>query len=129
MDPAVAELLQAPNFAHLSTLRKDGSPHAALTWIDVEGDEIHLNSAEGRAWPANLRRDGRITILVPDKDNPYRYAYIRGRLAGEDHETADAHINQLAKKYLGEDEYPFRQPGEQRVRFRIPPEHVAVHGG
>jgi PPOX class probable F420-dependent enzyme len=129
MDPKAVELLQAPNFAHVSTIREDGSAHATLTWVDVEGDEIHLNSAEGRAWPANLRRDGRITLLVPDNDNPYRYAMIRGRLAGEDHETADEHIDQLAKKYLGQDEYPFRQPGEQRVRFRIAPEHVSVHGG
>jgi PPOX class probable F420-dependent enzyme len=129
MDPQAVELLEAPNFAHVSTIRKDGSPHAALTWVDVEGDEVHLNSAEGRVWPANLRRDGRITLLVADKENPYRYAMIRGRLAGEDHETADDHINHLAKKYLGQDEYPFRQPGEQRVRFRITPEHVSVHGG
>ena len=129
MDTQAAELLQAPNFAHISTLRKDGSPHAALVWVDVEGDNVVLNSAEGRAWPANLRRDGRITILVADKENPYRYAMIRGRLAGEDHETADAHINAMAKKYLGQDEYPFRQPGEQRVRFTIEPEHVSVHGG
>ena len=118
------ELIEAPNFCYLATLRKDGTPHVNPTWVDIEDGEVLLNSAEGRAWPANLRREGQATLIVPDKDNPYEYVEIRGRLSGDTHEGADGHIDALAKKYLGVDEYPFRQPGEQRVIFKIEPESV-----
>jgi hypothetical protein len=88
-----------------------------------------LNTAEGRAWPTNLRRDNRITITVPDKDNPYEYVEIRGHVAGESTDNEYEHADKLAKKYLGEDTYPFKQPGEQRVMFRIEPEWVKHYGG
>ena len=120
----VRELIEAPNFGYVATLRKDGTPHVHPTWVDVEDGMVLLNSAEGRAWPANLRREGRLTVVIPDKDNPYEYAEIRGRLAEDTHEGADQHADALARKYLGLDEYPYRQPGEERVIFKIEPEHV-----
>ena len=49
-------------------------------------------------------------------------------MAERTHDGADEHIDALAKKYLGADEYPYRQPGEQRVIVRVEPEHVRVHG-
>lgn len=120
----VRHLLAAPNFAHISTLRPDGTILSGPVWCDLDGDEILLNSSEGRAWPANLRRTGTISLSVANAENPYEYASITGRLVGEDHDHADADIDALAKKYLGVDEYPFRRPGEQRVSFRIAPERV-----
>jgi PPOX class probable F420-dependent enzyme len=123
------ELLEAPNFSMTATIRKDGTPHVVPTWVDVQDNQVLLNTAEGRAWPANLRRDNRITITVPDKDNPYEYVEIRGHLAGESHDDADEHADSMAKKYLGQDKYPFKQPGEQRVVFRIEPEWVNLYGG
>jgi PPOX class probable F420-dependent enzyme len=123
------ELLQAPNFSHVVTIRPNGEPHATITWVDVDDGHVVLNSAEGRAWPANLKRDGRVTLTVPDKENPYEYVSIRGQLAEATHEGADEHIDRMAKKYLGKDEYPFRQPGEQRVLFRIEPLEVHHYGG
>lgn len=118
------ELLEAPNFCFVATVRADGTPHVAPVWVDVEGDEVVLNSAKGRAWPTNLERDPRVTLTVADKDNPYEYVSIRGRLAEETTEGADAHIDAMAKKYLGQDTYPFRQPGEERIILRITPEKV-----
>jgi PPOX class probable F420-dependent enzyme len=123
------ELLEAPNFVAVATNREGGAPDVKVVWADVEDDHVVLNSAEGRKWPERLRKDPRVTVTVVNHDNPYEYAVIRGRLAEDTHEGADENIDKLAKKYLDKDKYPFRQEGEQRVIFRIAPEHVSVHGG
>lgn len=81
----VRELLEGPNFAAVATLQEDGSPAVNVTWVDVADDHVVLNSAEGRRWPANLRRDPRVTVTVINHESPYEYAQIRGRLAGETH--------------------------------------------
>ncbi|HXD53793.1 MAG TPA: PPOX class F420-dependent oxidoreductase [Solirubrobacteraceae bacterium] len=122
------ELLKAKNFCHVSTLRKDGSVHCAPVWVDVQDGMAVLNTAEGRVWPTNLERDPRITLTVQNLENPYQYVEIRGRVAERTHEGADEHIDALAKKYLGVDEYPQRKPGEQRVILRIEAEHAKVLG-
>jgi len=129
IDPGARALLEAPNFAHVATLRQDGTILNVPVWVHIEGDDVILNSAEGRAWPANLRRNGQITVTVSNSENPYEFVSITGSLAGEDKETADDNINALAKKYLDQDEYPFRQPGEERIKFTISPDRVYHHGG
>ena len=79
-------------------------------------------------WPRNLERDPRLTLTVQNMQNPpYEYVEIRGHVAERTHDGADAHIDAPAKKYLGQDEYPFRQPGEQRVIIRVEPDHVYVN--
>lgn len=126
----VRELLEGPNFAAVATLREDGTPAVNVTWVDVDDDDrVVLNSAEGRRWPQNLRRDPRATVTVVNRENPYEYAQIRGRMSEETREGADENIDRLAQKYLGQERYPFRQPGEQRVMFRIEPEKVSLQGG
>jgi PPOX class probable F420-dependent enzyme len=123
------ELLKEKNFVVISTKRPDGTIHAAPAWVDVQDGRPVVNTAEGRAWPANLKRDPRVTLTVQNHENPYEYVAIRGRVAEQTTEGADAHIDALAKKYLDQDTYPYRQPGEQRVIVRIEPEHVHVYGG
>ena len=123
------ELLKGKNFAHVGTLRADGSVQVAPVWVDVQDGRPVLNTAEGRAWPSNLERDPRITLEVQNMENPYEYAEIRGRVAERTREGADEHIDSMAKKYLGQDEYPYRQPGEQRLIIRVEPEYVKVMGG
>jgi len=123
------ELLKAPNFCNVSTFRRDGTIHGVPVWVDVQDGRPTLNSAEGRAWPRNLERDPRVTLTVPNWENPYEYVEIRGHVAERTHEGADEHIDALAKKYLGQDEYPLRQPGEQRVIIRVQPEYVRIQGG
>ena len=122
------DLLRAKNFAHVATLRADGSVQVAPTWVDVQDGRPVINSAEGRAWPRNLERDPRITLEVENTENPYEYVEIRGRVAEITREGADEHIDSLAKKYLGQDQYPYRQPGEQRVIIRLEPENVYLQG-
>ncbi|HEX4837151.1 MAG TPA: PPOX class F420-dependent oxidoreductase [Solirubrobacteraceae bacterium] len=132
MSPAIVghaeELLKAKNFAVVSTIRPDGSVHAAPTWIDVQDGRPVLNTAEGRAWPRNLERDPRVTLTVQNMENPYEYVAIRGRVAERTTDGADEHIDALAMKYLGQESYPYRQPGEQRLIVRIDPERVHTYG-
>ena len=123
-----AELLAGKNFATVATLRGDGSVLSVPVWVDVQDGRPVLNTAEGRAWPRNLERDPRGTITVQNLENPYEYLMVRGRVAERTHEGADAHIDAMAKKYLDQDSYPFRQPGEQRMILRVEPEQVHVYG-
>src|SRR4030088_498438 len=122
------ELLKAKKLRVVSTLREDGSVHRTRLWIDVQDGKPVMNTAEGRAWPRNLERDPRITLTVQNMENPYEYVEVRGRVGERTHEGADQHIDQLAKKYMGVDEYPMRQPGEQRVIIRVEPDVVRVWG-
>ena len=122
-DPPVRELLQQPNHAVISTHNQDGSIHNTVVWISAEDGTVAVNSALGRKWPTNLERDPRVSVLVYEQSNPYNYVEIRGS-ATSTLDGADEHIDALTKKYIGQDEYPFRQPGEQRIKFVIAPEHV-----
>jgi PPOX class probable F420-dependent enzyme len=122
------ELLKGKNFSQTATLRADGSVHQVPTWVDIEDGHPVLNTAEGRAWLSNLERDPRISLTVQNMENPYEYVEIRGRVADVARDGADEHIDALAQKYLGEDTYPHRQPGERRVIVRVQPEHVHHNG-
>jgi PPOX class probable F420-dependent enzyme len=122
-DPEVQKLLSEPNHAVISTLNQDGSVHSAVAWISAEDGTVAVNSARGRKWPTNLERDPRVNIVVYEQDNPYNYVEIRGSASGTT-DGADEHINALSKKYIGQDEYPARQPGEVRIKFVIEPDHV-----
>ena len=113
------DLLTGPNFAHLTTLMADGSPQVTPVWIDAEGDVVLFNTAEGRVKTRNLDRDGRVALSIQDVQNPYRYLQIRGRVIEKTHAGADAHIDRLAQKYLGQETYPWRSPSEQRVTYKI----------
>jgi PPOX class probable F420-dependent enzyme len=122
-DQQVRELLEQPNHAIVSTFNKDGSILSTVAWVNTEGDALAVNSAIGRRWPANLQRDPRVTLLIPEDGNPYNYVEVRGT-ATATRDGADEHINALTKKYINQDEYPFRQPGEERIKFVITPERV-----
>jgi PPOX class probable F420-dependent enzyme len=122
-DPGIRELLEQPNYAVVSTQNRDGSIHSTIIWADAEDGTVTINSAVGRIWPTNLERDPRVTLVVEEKGNPYNFVEIRGTATGTT-DGADEHINHLAKKYIGKDEYPYRQPGEQRIKFVVTPDHV-----
>jgi PPOX class probable F420-dependent enzyme len=122
-DPGVRELLEQPNYAVISTVNANGSMHNTVIWIAADDGTVSVNSALGRIWPTNLQRDPRVTVLVFESGNPYHYVEIRGT-ASATREGADEHIDALTKKYMNQDEYPYRQPGEERVKFVITPDHI-----
>lgn len=115
-------------FAHLGTIMPDGSPQVNPVWFDVEGPYIRVNSAKGRQKDKNMRRNPKVAIELLDPDNPYRYLQIRGMVVEITEKGADEHIDVLTKKYLGQDKYPFRQPGEVRVVYRIEPLSLSTWG-
>lgn len=120
------ELLEAKNLAHIAVPRRDGTIMTAVIWVHVDEDgRPFVNSAEGRAWPKNLRREGRMTISVSNSENPYEWVSIVASLVGDTQDGADDDINLLTKKYLDQDIYPFREEGEVRVTFTLEPERVS----
>jgi len=123
-----ADLLSKKAFANLGTLNQDGSPQVTPVWVDYDGKHIRINSARGRVKDKNMRRDPRVALAIQDPENPYRYLEIRGNVVEVTEKGADEHINSLAKKYLGKDVYPFRQPGEQRVLYKIEPKKFSAMG-
>jgi PPOX class probable F420-dependent enzyme len=115
-------------FANLATVMPDGRPQVTPVWFDYDGENLIFNSARGRQKDLNVRRDPRVSLSIVDPENPYRYVEIRGRVTDITQEGADDSINKLAKKYLGVDKYPYAQPGEVRVLYKVRPEHVHGNG-
>ena len=124
----VKQVIGKKTFAHLATVMPDGGPQVSPVWIDVDGNILVVNSAEGRLKDKNVRKDQRVALSLTDPDNPYHSVMIRGRVVEITNQNADQHIDKMAKKYLGQDKYPFRQPGEKRVIYRIEPERVSTMG-
>ena len=117
---------QKKAFANLATVMADGTPQVTPVWFDYTDGAIRVNTAKGRVKSRTLQPGAPVALAVMDPDNAYRYIQIRGRVKRSTEQGADAHIDSLAKKYLGKDIYPFRQPGEVRIMFEIEP--VAVSG-
>jgi PPOX class probable F420-dependent enzyme len=126
LTPKARELITRPVLASLTTLNPDGSPQITPLWIDLDGDNILFNTAKGRKKARNMERDNRVAVSVIDPDDPYNVVALRGTVTDITTEGADAHIDSLAKKYLGVDTYPMRQEGEVRVRVTVQPDHIAM---
>jgi len=130
LSPGAVALLKEPQLAHFTTLMADGEPQTTVVWIDVsdDGRRILVNTADGRVKTNNVERDPRVAVSVVDKANDWRYALVQGRVVERTTEGADAHIDAMAKKYLGQETYPFRSPTEQRVVLVIEPVNVVEMG-
>ena len=122
------DLFSKKAFASLGTLMPDGRPQVTPVWVDLDADKVVINSAKGRQKDRNLRRDPRVSLAIIDPDNPYRYLEIRGRVVEITEQGAAAHIDKMAKKYLGVDKYPYSQANEVRVMYKIQPEHATMMG-
>ena len=118
---------ESPYVAVATTLREDGSPHSTIVWVDVEGDKVSFNTALGRAKPKHLEHDPRASLLMVDPNDAFKWVAVSGPVEMTQ-DGADAQIDKLAKKYLGKDEYPWRNPEETRVKVLIQPEKVDATG-
>jgi PPOX class probable F420-dependent enzyme len=124
---SVKKLLEDKAYGHVVTFTTQGNPQLTMVWMDVEGDEVLFNTSEGRRKSENLRRDPRIIVSVQDRNDPQAYAVFHGK--GRVTEAgADDHIDKLAKRFLGTDKYPFRQPGEKRLIVRIDVDRIGGFG-
>ena len=124
ISPGFRKLLQEPAFCQLATLMPDGSPQNTQVWVDTDGEHILINTAQGRQKERNVQRDPRVAVNVVDPTNAWRIGMVRGRVVEVTTEGADELIDQLAKKYLNVETYPFRRPEEVRVTLKILPEKI-----
>lgn len=120
-------LLDGANFATLATVMPDGSPQATTMWMDRDGDHIRFNTARGRVKPRNLDRDPRVAVAIFNAEDPYEAYAIQGRVVETREDGAREHIDLLANKYLGLDEYPWMVAGMVRVMYLIEADQVAAH--
>jgi PPOX class probable F420-dependent enzyme len=114
--------------ANLATTMPDGSPQVTPVWFDYTNGRIRVNTAKGRVKARNMKEGSRVALAIVDPDNAYRYLQIRGTIARVTEDGAEAHIDSLAKKYLGKDVYPWRNPKDVRVIFEIEPHAVQAMG-
>ena len=122
---ASREIIHKQVLAHVATLGSQGEPHVTPVWIDLDGDDLIINTALGRAKARNLASDDRVAISLTDPDNLHTVIAIRGTVVQFTTDGADAVIDQLAKKYLGLETYPYRREGEIRVTVRIRTDRIA----
>ncbi len=118
-------ILRSKSFAFLA-LNQGDRPQVSPVWVDVDDqNRVTINTAEGRVKAGLLKVGTPVALAAADPEDPYKYVQVRGRVVERTHNGADEHIDRLAKKYMGVDSYPFRQPGEQRVKVAIEPEQVS----
>jgi PPOX class probable F420-dependent enzyme len=118
---------QNPFVGVVTTLREDGSPQSTVVWVDVDDGKVSFNTATGRAKPRHLEHDPRVSLVVVDPNDAYRWVAVSGR-ADVTEDGADPQIDKLAKKYIDQDKYPWHKPTERRLKVLIEPEHVDAHG-
>ena len=115
-------------FAHLGTSMKNGAPQVTPVWFSYDGSHILLNSAKGRVKDRNMRARPKVALSILDPENPYRYLQLMGHVVDVTETGGDAHIDALAKKYLGKDSYPWRSPEEVRVIYKVAIDKVQTMG-
>ena len=127
---AFLDLLAAQKkpLANLATIMPDGSPQVTPVWFDYKDGVIRVNTAKGRVKARNMKEGSPVALSIMDPDNAYRYIQVRGKVRHITENGADAHIDALAKKYIGQDKYPWRRPGETRVTYEIEPTAVQTMG-
>ena len=126
MNDKVIKLFEGRNLVFIATIMKDGSPQLSPVWADYDNGHVFVNTAEGRIKHKNVLRDPRVAISAVDNNNPLDMTTIRGKVVDIIPDYEYEHANKLTKKYIGKDQYPFRQPGEKRIIFKILPERVFV---
>jgi PPOX class probable F420-dependent enzyme len=124
---AVRELLEAPNYVHLATLRADGSPRSWVVWVGLEGDHILVCTSDTEWKYKDMRRDPRVALSVRDMANPYRMAAVQGRVVEVRPDEGCRYVDPISIKYTGA---PFPSRGPDRVCFVIAAEKAGqtTHG-
>jgi PPOX class probable F420-dependent enzyme len=123
--PAARELIAKKVLAHVASLDADGGPNVSPVWIELDGDELVINTALGRAKARNFASDARVAVSMVDPDDEDSIITLRGSVVGFTTIGAEEDVDRLAKKYLGVDSYPNRRVGQVRVTVRIQPDRIS----
>jgi PPOX class probable F420-dependent enzyme len=120
LHPMVLQLARGHNFAAFTTLLPGGHPQTQVMWVDADDDHLLVNTEVHRQKFRNVERDARVTIMIWDKEDPYRFVEVRGEVVEKvKGPEARKHIDELSHKYRGG---PYRTPiRSERVVFRIAP--------
>jgi len=124
LNQKLSKLVEAKNFAFIATVGRDGYPTVTPVWIDHDGEHLLVNTTNIRAKTRNVKTNPKVSVAVVDWSNPYDKVVVKGRVVEVSENGADEHIDKLAKKYLGQDKYPWHNPKEKRVIIKIKPEKV-----
>jgi len=122
IENVVRNLATGPNFGTVTTLLGDGTPQTHVTWVDCDDQHVLINTEPHRSKYRNTERDPRVTVTVVDRENPYHYVEVRGRVVDEIRgDEAREHIDALSMKYGGR---PYDQSAitTERVILRVAPE-------
>ena len=120
--PEHRAFFERDNLAAISTLGKDGGPRVTMVWVDVDGDDILVNSTRSRLWPRNLERDPRVALCAFEKENVFHNVSVIGHVVSITPEGGWEHIQKVARKY-GLDEY--RGPSDRLViRIAVERSHL-----
>ena len=122
------DILEGKSFAHVATIGPKGEPQNNPVWFDWDGQHLKFSQTTKRQKYRNLKREPRVAISIVDPANPYRYIEIRGRVVRVDEDPNFAFIDKMAKKYIGQEKYPWHQPGDERVVVVVEPEHTTQMG-
>ncbi len=122
------DLLGTTALIHVATLGPNGEPQSTPVWFDWDGEHVKFSQTKTRQKYRNVQRDPRIALSLVDPEDPYRYLEIRGEVTKIEDDPDLDFINAMAKKYLGMDEYPYHQPGDERVVVYVEPHHTTQMG-
>ncbi|WP_129673657.1 PPOX class F420-dependent oxidoreductase [Candidatus Chloroploca sp. Khr17] len=128
IDDQYVDLLTSNALAHVATIGPKGEPQVNPVWFGWDGTYLRFSQTTTRQKYRNLKHDPRIALSIVDPGNPYRYLEIRGHVAAIEPDPERAFIDSMAKKYLGQDRYPWHQPGDERVVIVVLPEHTTQMG-
>ena len=126
LTPEQAKLFtEGQNFGHLATINKDGTPQVTPVWVDFDGTHVLVNTEQKRRKTRNMKRNPSVSLSLQPAENPYTYVEVRGKAVEITPEGGFDHIDKMAKKYLGQDKYPWNKPDDVRVIVKILPEHIS----
>lgn len=126
---SIRAFLTKPNLAVLATISPSGKPQATPVWFMLEDGHILINTSKGRAKLRNLQANPRLALTIVDREDPYKYAQIRGKVTAFDAEHGDRDINRLSQRYRGKPyAYPPTDAPANRVSILIEPEKLNVMG-
>jgi PPOX class probable F420-dependent enzyme len=118
LHPTVINLAHGPNYAAFTTFMPSGHAQTQMVWVDTDDEHLLVNTEVHRQKFRNVERDPRVTVMIRDEENPYRYAEVRGEVVEKVRgPEAREHIDELSDKYHGG---PYENPIQsERVMLRI----------